>query len=265
MSFYTSMTGLKGAQTDLDVISHNLANAETIGFKRSDVNFADLVPKMDPKTTIGIGARVESIAQSFTQGPIEQTGKALDVAIAGEGFFTTANGTTGDVKFTRAGNFQVDDQGFIVRGTSNERLQVFAVPANTAGPTIDAQIAAVNGSGAEFSGVTIDADGNVVATYADGTNTNIGRIALASFTTPTGLQQLGNGNWSPTGQSGAPTWGVPGAGKFAGVMSGALERANVDITEELVGLITAQRNFQANAKAIDTSAQITQTIINLRT
>ena len=104
----------------------------------------------------------------------------------------------------------------------------------------------------------------VVATYTDGSNTNLGRVAMASFTSPEGLKQLGGSAWSPTGQSGVATFGVPGEGKYAGLMAGSLERSNIDITEELVGLITAQRNFQANAKAIDTSSQVTQSIINLR-
>lgn len=270
MSLYTSLTGLKAAQTDLDVISHNLANSETVGFKRSTVNFADLVPASaltDPNMTVGLGVRVNSINQSFTEGGIEQTGNALDLAISGEGFFATKNGSTGEVEFTRDGSFKVDDQGFIYRGT-NERLQLFAVAADgsvdTTGATIDAQIPATNTAGAAFSGITIDADGNAVATYADGTNQTLGRVAMASFASPEGLKQLGNSAWSPTGESGVASWGVPGEGRYAGLMSGSLERSNVDITEELVGLITAQRNFQANAKAIDTSSQVTQTIINLR-
>jgi flagellar hook protein FlgE len=271
MSLYTSLTGLKASQTELDVISHNIANSETVGFKRSTTNFADLVPSSsltDPNMTVGLGTRVDSISQNFTQGPIEQTGNALDLAISGEGFFETKNGSTGDVQFTRAGSFKVDDQGFIYRST-NERLQLFAVDAtgavDTTGATVDAQIPATNAAGSAFSGVTVDPNGNVVATYADGSNANLGRVALASFTSPAGLKQLGSSAWSPTGQSGVATFGVPGEGKFAGLMAGSLERSNVDITEELVGLITAQRNFQANAKAIDTSSQVTQSIINLRT
>jgi flagellar hook protein FlgE len=271
MSLYTSLTGLKGAQTELDVISHNLANAETIGFKRSTVNFADLVPSSaltDPNMTVGLGTRVDSISQNFTQGGIEQTGNALDLAISGEGFFETKNGSTGDVQFTRAGSFKVDDQGNIYRGT-NERLQLFAVAADgsvdTTGATVDANIPATNTAGASFTGVTVDSNGNVVATYTDGSNTNLGRVAMASFTSPEGLKQLGGSAWTPTGQSGVATFGVPGEGKYAGLMAGSLERSNIDITEELVGLITAQRNFQANAKAIDTSSQVTQSIINLRT
>ena len=270
MSFYTSLTGIKGAQTDLDVISHNLANVETSGFKRSTVNFADLVPSStmtDPRMTVGIGTRVSSITQSFTQGPIEQTGKALDLAISGEGFFAVKSAESGEVAYTRNGGFSVDENGFIVRG--NDRLQIFPAAADgtvdPAGTPADAQIPAVNASGSPFAGIVVADDGTMSASYADGSVTVIGRVALATFIAPEGLKQLGSTKWQATGISGAAGYGVPGDGRFAEIMSGSIERSNVDITEELVGLITAQRNFQANAKAIDTASQITQTIIGIRT
>src|SRR5690606_26110406 len=105
----------------------------------------------------------------------------------------------------------------------------------------------------------------IVATYADGSKLFVGNAALANFTTPTGLKQIGSSNWEETGISGVPTFGVPGEGAYGSLMAGSLERSNVDITEELVGLITAQRNFQANAKAIDTAIQVSQAVMNLRT
>ena len=105
----------------------------------------------------------------------------------------------------------------------------------------------------------------MIASYADGTNTTIGRVALASFVSATGLKQVGSSNWQATGLSGAAQYGQPGDDSYGSLLSGALERSNVDIAEELVSLIAAQRYFQANAKAIDTATQISQTIINLRT
>ena len=270
MSFYTSLNGMKNAQTDLGVIAHNIANVETNGFKKSRTEFADVVAGSaysNPKMTQGIGATIESITQNFAVGPIEQTGSALDVAISGDGFFTMRSGATGDTLFTRNGAFGVDENGYITDG-SNNRLQGF--PVDTAGvPTsttpADLQIPATNGAGASFAGVTIGENGNVVASYDDGSTTIVGKIALASFIAPTGLKQVGSSNWQSTGLSGSPEYGNPSEGKYGGLLSGALERSNVDIAEELVGLITAQRNFQANAKAIDTATQISQTVINLRT
>ena len=268
MSFYTSLNGLKNAQTDLGVIAHNIANVETNGFKKGRTEFADIVvasAQANPRMIQGIGARVEAITQNFGLGPVEQTGGALDVAIAGDGFFATQS-PNGRTLYTRNGAFAIDESGYIHDG-SNNRLQVF--PTDAAGnvtsttPT-SAQIPPMNGT-AEFAGVAVAEDGQIVATYADGSNRVVGTAAIATFISPTGLKQIGSSNWEATGISGAAAYGVPGQGAFGSLMSGALERSNVDIAEELVGLITAQRNFQANAKAIDTATQTSQAIMNLRT
>ena len=270
MSFYTSLNGLKNAQTDLGVISHNIANAETGGFKKSRVEFADIVAGSaysNPKMIQGIGATVEAIQQNFALGPIEQTGSALDIAINGDGFFATVNAATSQTYYTRNGSFAMDGQGFIHDGSDN-RLQVFptdAAGAVTSATPVSAQVPLLNGAGAQFAGVSVGANGNVTASYSDGSNTVIGKISLASFAAPNGLKQVGSSNWVANGLSGAATYGQAGNGQYGELLSGALERSNVDIAEELVGLITAQRNFQANAKAIDTATQISQTIINLRT
>lgn len=270
MSFYTSLSGLKNAQTDLNVIANNIANAETSGFKKSDTAFADIVSSSvfaDPKLTVGIGARVAEVKQNFSLGAIEQTGNALDVAINGDGFFTVVSPISGETEYTRAGSFSVDGNGFI-KTSKDSRLQVFPVDATgaiTSTTPQDAQIPPTNAAGAEFAGVTIGQSGQIVATYADGSNTPIGVVAMASFLAPTGLKQVGDASWQATGISGAATYGQPGSGLYGDLLSGAIERSNVDIAEELVALITAQRNFQANAKAVDTATQISQTIINLRT
>jgi len=270
MSFYTSLNGLKNAQTDLGVIAHNIANVETNGFKKSRVEFADIVAGSaytNPKLIQGIGATVTAIQQNFSLGPVEQTGSALDMAINGDGFFTTKSPVTGQTYYTRNGSFSVDDQGFIRDGDDN-RMQAFPVDATgavTSTTPADVQVPATNAAGSDFAGLTVNADGGIVASFADGSNQVVGKVALASFIAPTGLLQTGSSNWQATGLSGAPKYGEPGAGQYGKLLSGALERSNVDIAEELVGLITAQRNFQANAKAIDTATQISQTIINLRT
>jgi flagellar hook protein FlgE len=272
MSFYTSLNGLKNAQTDLSVIAHNIANVETTGFKKSRVEFGDIVvgsAYSNPKLIQGIGATVEAISQNFALGPIEQTGSSLDIAInGGDGFFSTKAAITGQTYFTRNGSFVMDELGFIHDGENN-RLQVFPVDPVTGVSTSttpqDIQVPATNAAGSNFSGVTVRDDGNVVATFADGTNMFAGKVALAAFIAPTGLRQVGSSNWAANGLSGAAKYGEPGTGQYGKLLSGALERSNVDIAEELVGLITAQRNFQANAKAIDTASQISQTIINLRT
>jgi len=116
----------------------------------------------------------------------------------------------------------------------------------------------------QFESVTVGDDGVVRASFSNGDSEPLGKVMLANFTNPTGLRQLGNSTWSATGLSGEPRLGEAGSNGFGSLMSGAVERSNVDITEELVGLIAAQRNFQANAKALDTASQISQTIFNIR-
>lgn len=273
MSFYTSLNGMKNSQTQLGVISHNIANVETTGFKKSRVQFGDIIANSaftNPKLAVGIGAAVESIDQNFSLGPSEQTGAALDIMIGGDGFFTTRSAVGGQTLYTRAGSFKVDQQGFIHDGSDN-RLQVYPTDPGTGAVTsttlTNAQIPAQNTATppADFAGIAVREDGNVVASYADGSNMVIGKVALASFIAPTGLKQIGSSNWQATGISGVPQYGEPNEGQYGKLMSGSLERSNVDIADELVGLIIAQRNFQANAKAIDTSTQIAQTVINLRT
>lgn len=270
-SFYTSLNGLKNAETDLGVIAHNIANAETTGFKKSSTQFADIISSgsaADPRLATGIGATVSSIDQNFSLGPIEQTGRSLDLALDGDGFLATRNVENNEVTFTRNGNLQVDGGGNITDANGN-RLQVFAT--DTAGnvtgtaSTVDAVVPVTNAAGFDLSSITVEKNGVVFAAYADGTSDAIGRIAIANFISPNGLREIGNTKWEATGVSGAPNYGLPGNGNAAGVISGALERSNVDLAEEMVALITAQRNFQANAKAIDTATQISQTIINLRT
>lgn len=276
MSFYTSITGLKNAQTDLNVISNNIANAETGGFKKSNSSFADIVAASvitDPALTVGIGSRVSSIKQDFSLGAIEQTGGSLDLLINGDGFFTIVSPTSGATQYTRDGAFSVDGAGYI-KNAQGARLQAF--PYDTATDTFDTtQLQSVQIPGTSpnptdpanpgtYSGVTVSDDGKVIATYSDASNVTLGVVATASFLSPTGLKQMGDATWTSTGDSGAANYSQPGNGNTGSILSGALERSNVDIAEELVSLITAQRNFQANAKAIDTATQVTQSIMNLR-
>lgn len=270
-SFYTSLSGLKNSQTDLSTIAHNIANAETTGFKKGNAEFADLVANgssSNPRMTQGLGSTVAGVTQNFSLGAIDQTGRSLDVAIDGDGFFAIRHQETNQIMFSRNGNFQVTENGALT-DFSGKSLQMFQLDATGAvvnpGQTVDAIVPTQNAAGAELSSITIEKDGHIVAAYADGGTADVGRVALATFAAPTGLQAVGSTNWEATGFSGAPTFELPGAGRNGQLLAGALERSNVDLAEEMVALITAQRNFQANAKAIDTATQFSQTVINLRT
>ncbi|MEE4201635.1 flagellar hook-basal body protein [Erythrobacter sp.] len=269
MSFFTSLSGMRNAETDLRVISNNIANAETAGFKKSNAQFSDLVASggsTDPRTTPGIGATVSRISQDFGLGQLEQTGRALDIAINGDGFIPTTNAISGDINFTRNGNLQLVASGEL-QDAFGDRVQGFAVDA-TGTPTTTTPgnivVPLTNAGGSLLSSVSIDARGVLSATYSDGTVEPVSMIALASFPATGGLQAIGQTKWQATGESGAPEYGQPGIGNFGQISSGSLERANVDLAEEMVSLLTAQRNFQANARAIDTATAISQTVLNLQ-
>lgn len=434
MSFYTSLSGLQGSQTELSTISHNLANVGTNGFKSSRVEFGDVIASTatkSPTQMIGSGSFVKAIKQQFSQGGIQQSQSALDLAISGEGFFVVKpDPNTQEVAFTRNGSFSVSADHFVVdsqgspvqvypvdgsgtvvatdlsaaqslrlpttsgtpKATSKAQVSVnlsanASVPAddprwtaaspyafnrfdpNTynfssstviydsvgnpmtltnyyvrqnvpsgttttsdwkvfsfvggdqissdpstptppvpltltfdsngaltqpAGPTtfatfqptgaspqdmtIDFSVATTQHPSAfsivaqaqdgqpigQLQGVTVDSNGLVKASFSNGENQALGKIVMANFANPQGLRQLGNSYWASSGLSGAPELGQAGQGGFGGLLAGAIERSNVDITSELVDLIAAQRNFQANAKAIDTANTLSQTIINIR-
>jgi flagellar hook protein FlgE len=422
MSFYTSLSGLRGAQTDLSTISNNIANVGSYGFKRSRAEFGDIMPPSS--TTAGQGTRLKGIQQQFTQGGFESSARELDLAISGSGFFVTRDGLTGGTTyFTRNGSLQIDAQRYLTdsngsyvqvlpvdrdgntsatglaaarnlqlpltsgtpratslmnltvslpssadkpaarpvygagnphafdrldpnsynysqqttvydsagnahpatlyfvrtastsAGDADDRWQVHAFVGNenaTASPIelqFDAagNLAAPSGpqaldsvfpagasaplaislnfgaasqqasgtfsvgsleqdgvASARLSDMSIGQDGLITATFSDGSTQKLGRLLIANFSNPAALRQQGDGRWTVTGDSGPAMVGTAGSEGFGRIQSGALERANVDITEELVSLISAQRNFQANAKAIETANAMTQSIMNLR-
>jgi flagellar hook protein FlgE len=275
MSFFTSLSGLKGAQTDLSVISNNLANVGSAGFKKSRAQFSDVFagsPTQSSKTQAGQGSRLNAVVQQFTQGTLEATDKTLDLAIAGEGFFVTrGEPPRAAVTYTRNGAFQVNANRQVV-DTIGSTLQLLPVDAN--GNVTSATIASATNfvlpsvsptnPNVSLINVSIGIDGLVTATYADGSDQMLGKIAMASFTAQEGLRPIGEAHWQSTGESGQPAIDSPTNGPLGSVRSGALERANVDVTEELVALISAQRNFQANAKAIETASNMTQAIVSIR-
>jgi flagellar hook protein FlgE len=275
MSFYTSLSGLKGAQTDLSTISNNLANVGSTGFKKSRAQFGDLfasAPTQTTKLIAGQGTRLNSVLEQFTQGTLEATDKTLDLAIAGEGFFLVkGNPPRQDVSYTRNGSFQVNTSRHVV-DTIGSTLQLLPVDANgnvtsTALATAQDFIMPSGAPGNPTSAlvnVSIGNDGLVTATYADGSGEMLGKIAMASFVAQEGLRPIGDGHWQSTGDSGQADINSATNGPLGTIRSGALERANVDVTEELVSLISAQRNFQANAKAIETANNMTQTIFQIR-
>jgi flagellar hook protein FlgE len=274
MSFYTSLSGLKAAQTDLGAVSNNLANVGSTGFKRSRAQFGDLFassPTQSTKMTTGQGVRLNGVVQQFTQGTLEASDKSLDLGIAGEGFFVVRGAPPrGEVTYTRNGAFKPDSSGQVI-DTIGSKLQLLPVDATGTATSTSLSDAfdfvlptgAPSDPTIPLANVSIGIDGLVTATFADGSSQMLGKVAMASFTSVEGLRPIGDAHWQSTGDSGLPMINTATNGPLGSIRSGALERANVDVTEELVALISAQRNFQANAKAIETAKNMTQAVINI--
>lgn len=275
MSFYTSLSGLKGAQTEMSVVSNNIANAGSIGFKRSKAQFGDIFaasPNQSTKMIAGQGTRLNGITQQFTQGSYESSEKTFDMAVVGDGMFVVkGEPPRNQVTYTRNGSFSPLEDGRVVDSTG-ATLQLLPVDADgnvtsrALASTTDFVVPqhAPGNPDAALVNVSIGLDGLATATFADGSNQTLGKIAMATFPAMEGLRPVGDAHWQSTGESGAPTIDAATNGPMGTIRSGALERSNVDITEELVMLIAAQRNFQANAKAIEGASALTQTIIGLR-
>lgn len=276
MSFYISLSGLKAAQSDLTTISNNVANVSSTAFKKSRAAFGDIFSSSALQTSgtvAGQGVRLNGLTQQFTQGTLETTDKTLDLAITGEGFFTVAT-ESGQIGYTRNGAFSLNEDRYIV-DTTGSRIQALPVDASgtvtstAAADLTDVQVPTsyTNAAGevVDLSSLGISKTGLITATFADGTTQPLGSVALASFPSQEGLRQSGDAHWEANNDSGSAVYGTGASGLFGTIQSGALERSNVDITEELVALISAQRNFQANAKAIESASTMTQAIVNLRT
>ncbi len=405
MSFRISVSGMNAASQDLNITSNNIANVNTTGFKQSRAEFGDLFAVSAyglSNVATGAGVRMQTVAQQFSQGNIDFTGRALDMAISGQGFFTLSN--NGATVYSRAGNFGADQEGFVVT-PAGHRLQVFTpnaaggfdtgrmtdlrlptgdappaatanvmvetnLPAATTAPTVapldpldpnsynhttsvtvydslgaahnqslyfvktanpnewqlhtyvdgnavgGAQTLQYSDSGAltapspgqitlpayattngsaplnmvldlgrstqygdkfgvlgltqdghttgRLTGIETSPEGVVSARYTNGVVQPLGQVAMTNFVNPQGLQPLGDNVWAETYNSGEPRRGQAGTADFGAVQGGGLEASNVDLTEQLVSMITAQRNFQANAQMIQTQDQITQTVINIR-
>ena len=252
-SLWISKTGMEAMQTQLDVISHNLANVSTTGYKRENAVFEDLMyqnlRQVGSNTTdqsqlptglhLGLGVRVVATSRTFSQGTIQQTANNLDVAIQGNGFFqiTMPDGTT---NYTRDGSFQIDNQGRIVTAAGLPVANGITVPANA-------------------KSISIATNGTVTAAIAGATTPQpIGTIALASFINPAGLEPQGQNLFAESPASGQPSTGVPGTNGMGTVTQGFLEASNVNVVQELITMIQTQRAYEMNSKAIQTSDQMLQ-------
>jgi len=247
-SLWIARTGLDAQQTQLDVISNNLANVSTNGFKRSQAVFQDLLyqnlrqpgaqssqqTQIPTGLQLGTGVRPVSTAHIFTQGNLQKTDNSLDIAVQGSGFFQVLlpDGTTA---YTRDGSFQKDNQGQIVTADGNPLQPNITIPANALS-------------------ITIGTDGTVSVTQPGAAaTTQVGSIQLATFINPAGLQSIGQNLFLETAASGTPTPNTPGTNGAGAVNQGFVETSNVNVAEELVTMIQTQRAYELNSKVISTS------------
>ncbi len=258
-SLHIAATGMSAQETHLDAISNNIANASTTGYKKQRVDFQDLlyqtVRAAGTQTSatalsptglqIGSGTRVVGTSRSFSQGSTVITKNPLDLAIEGNGFFVVQQ-ADGTPAYTRAGNFQTNAQGQIV---TPEGLPL--EPAVTIPP--------------DATSVTIGADGTVSATLAGQTQASqVGQITLASFVNPAGLSAVGHNLFTQTAASGEAQIGVAGTESRGSLLQGSLENANVDVVEEMIGLIGAQRAYEINSKVITAADDMLRAATQLR-
>jgi len=257
LSLYSAATGMDAQQLNLNTIANNLANVNTPGFKKSKIEFQDLLyqkPRASGSESgggnivptgveVGNGSRVAAVSKVFTQGELSQTGQNLDMAIQGDGFFQIQR-PDGTIGYTRDGAFKLSAAGQVVTSDGMPVLGGFQpIPAGT-------------------SSVSIAQDGTVSVQNSTGTQTF--RIQVARFANPSGLSSLGGNLYQETAASGTPEVGSPGEQGYGTVMQGYIEGSNVNIVEEMVNLIVAQRAYEINSKSIQTSDEMLQNVAQMK-
>lgn len=277
---YSGIAGMKGFQTQLDVVGNNIANVNTSGYKKSRVAFQDMMSQTIAGASaptgirgginaqqVGLGSQIGAIDVIHTQGNRQTTNRTLDLALEGDGMFIFASGVTEDainlseanLLYSRAGNMYLDDDNYIVNANGE-----YLVGTNEAGDPIRIQLPE------DFTSFSIQGNGTV--NYIDENNQTqeAGQIALANFANPGGLEQVGANMYRSTvndgmvtAPDGTPLLHEPEDG-VASIVSGALEMSNVDLAEEFTDMIVAQRGFQANTRIITTSDEILQELVNLK-
>jgi flagellar basal-body rod protein FlgG len=257
LSLYSAATGMEAQQMNLDTIANNLANVNTPGFKRSKIEFQDLLYQK-PRAAgadagggnmvptgieIGNGTRVASTAKDFTQGQLTSTGGNLDLALQGDGFYEVQQ-SDGTTSYTRDGSFKLNASGQVVTSDGLPVLSGFqSIPVGT-------------------TSINVSQNGMVSIQSASGTQTF--QLTLARFANPSGLQSLGGNLYSETTASGTAETGQPGVQGFGTIMQGYEESSNVNLVSEMVSLITAQRAYEINSKSIQASDEMLQNVAQMK-
>ncbi len=258
-SLYTASTGMLGMQTQIDTTANNIANVNTIGFKKSRAEFADLmyqvmeyagtstsdVTKSPTGIEVGLGVRPTAINKIFSEGSLKQTDNQLDVAITGRGFFKMEL-PDGTEVYSRNGAFKVDSEGTLVNSDGYTVIPAIVIPPDA-------------------TNISIGTDGIVTVIQAGQTEaTQIGQFETTNFINPAGLHSMGDNLYIETDSSGQPVPGTPGTDGLGLLRQGFVELSNVELVVELTDLITGQRAYDSNSKVITTSDEMLQTTNNLK-
>ncbi|QWZ08494.1 flagellar hook-basal body complex protein [Nocardioides panacis] len=279
-SLFSAISGLRANQFMLDVTGNNIANANTVGYKASNVVFQDTLSQMltggaAPNANsggtnpiqVGLGVQVGGVSSNFGQGSAQVTGKATNLMIAGDGFFTVQR--NGENLFTRAGAFDFDSVGNLVT-PDGDIVQGYAADATGAitasGTPTDISIPDVATENATnpLKSYNIGPDGVITGVFSDGTKRPLFQIALANFANPGGLDKIGDTSFRSSTNSGAIQYGAPATGRRGAITGGQLEMSNVDLAQEFTNLIIAQRGFQATSRVITTSDQVLEELVNIK-
>ncbi len=258
-SLWTAASGMTAQQLNIDVVANNLANVNTVGFKKSRADFQDVLyqtmkaagapssasTEVPTGIQVGLGTRPVAVQKLFVQGDFQQTGGELDMAIEGAGFFAITQ-PNGETAYSRAGGFKLDGNGRLVTSEGYPLEPEITIPADT-------------------TSVTIGSDGTVSVFVSGGaTATEVGTIQLANFSNPAGLVSLGKNLFSTSPSSGEAVVGVAGENGLGTISQSFLEMSNVEVVDEMVNMIVGQRAYEINAKAISTADEMLQTANNLR-
>jgi flagellar basal-body rod protein FlgG len=258
-SLNTAATGMKAQQTEMDVRANNIANVGTAGFKKSRAEFEDLMysTQVEPGAAtglnsvnptgvqVGLGVKTAAVAKDFEQGSAKVTNAPFDIEIQGNGFFPVQT-PNGQIAYTRDGQFKKGPDGRIQDKNGNVLQPEIVIPPNA-------------------TGIEIGQSGQVQIIVDNGTQPqSVGQIQLVGFVNPAGLKSLGGNLFSPTNASGLPQQGQPGQNGLGSVAQGQVEMSNVNIVDEMVGMITTQRAYETNSKVIQASDQMLQAINNMR-
>lgn len=280
----SGVSAMRSFTKALEVIGNNVSNVNTVGFKGSTVSFADSFSNTlrssapssgttsnQSATQVGTGVRLSQIGTRFTQGALSTTGLNTDLGVSGNGFFLVSNPADGQVFATRAGNFRVDDNGYLVT------YQGYRVQGATGGTSGGAPSAfgdiqlGTPPTGTQLTSFSISASGNLTEFYSDGTSVTTNQVLLQNYDDPTALIKSGDNLFTGFTAAGiigpnppTPATNAPDGNGLGKIQADTLELANVDLTEEFANMITTQRSFQASSRLVTVSDQVLEEIVNLK-